>query len=378
MKIGIDARFALRKPRRGIGTYSLHLLRSLVELDSQIDFVLYVDCEDVDGVLPLRPNVHVRLLWPSYYPFWEQFVLPFALLRDNINLLHSLGNTAPLWLPSKTKLVLTLHDVMFLQSGEFIPKPTTLYQRAGRLYRGWVAPVNAIRSEAIITVSDFSRNDIIHLIPDLSPKKVFTIHNACDPKFSIENASNLEIIDRPFLLCLGAKDPRKNTLLIVKAYLNALNNQGVEHNLIISGYVNWEGSPAHCLVKEACAETRVKFLSFVSVEDLASLYHHATALLYISLYEGFGIPILEAFVSECPVIASKTTSIPEVGGDAVIYVDPTNIFEIEEAIVRICSNPSMQSELKLKGRLRANQFSWAKVASETHSVYRRVFNGEFR
>jgi glycosyltransferase involved in cell wall biosynthesis len=380
MRIAIDARFVVRKPRRGIGTYSLHLLRSLVALDSHINFVLYVDCDDEDGVLPKTPNVRIRQLWPSTYPLWEQFVLPWAVQRDEIDLLHTLGNTAPLWLPSRTKLVLSLMDVMFLQSGEFIPKPTTLYQRAGRLYRAWVSPVNARRSQAVITISDFSRKDILELISGVSPQKVVPIHLACDPLFSIANKSESKIADRPFLLCLGAKDPRKNTLRIVQAYLHALNNHGLEHNLVISGYANWEGSPAHRLVQEARAESRVKFLSFVSVEDLASLYQHATALLYISLYEGFGIPILEAFVSECPVIASNTTSIPEVGGDAAIYVDPSNVSEIEEAVVRLCNDPLLQSQLRIRGRMRAKQFSWEKAASETLEVYRRVFalNDGFR
>lgn len=374
MRIAIDARFAVRKPRRGIGTYSLHLLMSMVTLASHIDFVLYIDCDDVDGVLPKMPNVRIRRLWPSIYPLWEQFVLPWAAQRDEIDLLHTLGNTAPLWLPSRTKLVLSLMDVMFLQSGEFIPKPTTLYQRAGRLYRAWVSPVNARRSQAVITISDFSRRDILELISDLSPQKVVPIHLACDPIFSIANQSESNIADRPFLLCLGANDPRKNTLRIVQAYLRALNNHGLVHNLVISGYTNWDGSPAHRLVQEARAESRVKFLSFVSVEDLASLYQHATALLYISLYEGFGIPILEAFVSGCPVIASNITSIPEVGGDAAIYVDPTNASEIEDAVVRLCNDPLLQSQLKIRGLMRAKQFSWEKAAGETLAVYGRVLD----
>ena len=372
MKIGIDARFAVRKPRRGIGTYSLHLLRSLVALDNQIDFVLYVDSEDVDGVLPSMPNVQISRLRPSSYPLWEQFALPLAAKRDELNLLHTLGNTAPLWLPSKTQLVLSLMDVMFLQSGEYIPKPTTLYQRAGRLYRAFVAPVNAHRSQAVITISEFSRRDIINLISDIQPNKITTIHLACDPLFSKENPTNTKIADRPFLLCLGANDPRKNTFRIVQAYLNALTNHGLEHDLIISGYANWEGSPSHRLVQKAHAETRVKFISFVSVGDLATLYQQATALLYISLYEGFGIPILEAFESGCPVIASSTTSIPEVGGDAAIYVDPVNVSKIEEAIIRLCNNTTLQSQLKVSGEMRAKQFSWRKVASETLEVYKKV------
>lgn len=372
MKVGIDARFAVRQPRRGIGTYSLHLLRQLVKQNSQINFVLYVDRDDVEGVLPSAPNVRVHPLWPAIYPLWEQLALPLALLRDDLDLLHTLGNTAPLWLPAKTQLVLSLMDVMFLQSGEFIPTPTTLYQRVGRLYRACVAPANARRSKAVVTISNFSRQDILQLIPGLTPQKVVPIHLACDPQFELEIKPSQNVGKRPFLLCLGAEDPRKNTLRIVKAYLSALQNQSIDNDLVITGYANWYGSPAHRLVNATGFNERVKFLSFVSIEQLASLYQQATALVYLSLYEGFGIPILEAYASGCPVIASNTTSIPEVGGDAALYVDPTDVSAIEDAITQLCNDPSLQSELKSKGFERSKHFSWTKVACETLNVYQTV------
>ena len=375
MRIGIDARFAVRQPRRGIGTYSINLLNSMVALNKQIDFILYTDRDDVEGVLPPGANVTVRKLWPSSYPLWEQLALPLAAKYDRLDILHSLGNTAPLWLSVKTHLVLSLMDVMFLQSGDFIPAPTTFYQKLGRFYRSWVAPSNARRSSAVITISDFSRRDILQLIHGLDARKVASVHLACDPRYALRNQPTPTFIDRPFLLCLGAEDPRKNTLRIVQGYLNAVEKYRIEHNLVISGYANWVGSPAHQLVQTSNAESRVRFLTFISVEDLAALYQRATAFLYISLYEGFGIPILEAFTSGCPVIASNSTSIPEVGGDAAIYVDPTNALAIEEAIARLCNDSRLQSDLRLKGYERAKHFSWEKVSRETLEIYRKVLHG---
>lgn len=370
--MGIDARFALRYPRRGIGTYSLNLLIRLVFISKDIKFLLYTDRVDSEGILPDGPNVEVRILQPSPYPLWEQIALPLAVLRDRLDLLHTLGNTAPLLLPGRTQLVLSLMDVMFLQTGEFIPLPKTLYQKLGRAYRALVAPINARRASTVITISDFSREDILQLISGVSPHKVVTIHLACDPRFTISQQENIKVTNRPFLLCLGAEDPRKNTLRIVQGYLAALRNFGLEHNLVISGYANWEGSPADLLVKAERAETRVKFMSFIAVEDLVAHYQRASALLYISLYEGFGIPVLEAFKSGCPVIASNSTSIPEVGGDAVIYVDPTDVSDIERAIALLCKNPSLQSDLRQKGFRRSFHFSWEKVARETVGVYVRL------
>lgn len=371
-KVGIDARFAIRHPRRGIGTYSLNLLTSLVLIAKDIEFVLYTDRIDSDGVLPVGPNVKVHRLRPSLYPLWEQIALPLAVVRDRLDLLHTLGNTAPLLLPGRTQLVLSLMDVMFLQSGEFIPKPITLYQRLGRAYRALVAPSNARRSNAVITISDFSREDILQLISGLAPHKVVAMHLSCDPRFTLIHQPNVAATNRSFLLCLGAEDPRKNTLRIVQGYLNALKNCSLDQDLVISGYANWEGSPAHLLVKAANAEARVRFMSFISIENLIAHYQCATALLYISLYEGFGIPVLEAFNSGCPVIASNSTSIPEVGGDAVIYVDPTNVSEIEKAISLLCNDTLLQSDLRQRGFERAAHFSWEKVARETVEVYHRL------
>lgn len=376
MKIGIDARFAVRQPRRGIGTYSLHLIKELVSLDPKSSFILYTDRDDIEGVLPSLPNVLVRRLRPSIYPLWEQFALPLAVWRDRIDLLHSLGNTAPICLPARTQLVLSLMDVMFLQSGEFIPVPTSTYQRVGKAYRAWVAPINARQAKAVVTISEFSRQDILKMIPSLSPEKVHPIHLACDPRFAFTTQSLSKITSRPFLICLGAVDPRKNTLMIVQAYLMALQNNSIDHDLVISGYSNWKESTAYRLVKAAGAESRVKFLSFISVEQLACYYQQASALLYLSLYEGFGIPILEAYASGCPVIASNATSIPEVGGEAAFYVDPTNVIAIQEAITLLCNDTQLQSDLKDRGLKRSKQFSWGITAHQTLTVYKNCLENE--
>lgn len=372
MKIGIDARFAATIPRRGIGTYSLHLIAELIKLERDIEFILYTDSDDIESALPSAPNVKIKRLLPRFYPFWEHFSLPLAVKRDKLDLLHTLGNTAPLLLPNRTRLVLTLHDVMFLQSGELIPLPRTMYQRAGRLYRRLVVPANTRRASVVITISEYSRKDILKSIPNLPEIKVVPILEACDPKFSAKSLSSKKLTKRPYLVCLGAEDPRKNTLRIVQAYLNSVNNYDIEEDLVIVGYSNYIGSDTHRLVMSVNAENRVHFLSFISLEELISLYQHATALLYISLYEGFGIPILEAFNSGCPVIASNTTSIPEVAGDAAIYVEPSSVNSIELAIGRICADNSLQSDLRAFGLERAKQFSWRKTAIETANIYRKV------
>lgn len=373
MRIGIDARFAVRQPRRGIGTYSINFLKALAALNEQIEFILYIDEDDTEGVLPSGVNIKVRRLHPSIYPIWEQLALPVAAKLDKLDFLHALGNTAPLLLPKRTKLVLSLMDVMFLQTGRFVPIPKTLYQIVGRAYRSILVPFNARSADAIITISDFSRQDILKLINGLSPEKVMSMYLSCDPNFSLSSRSSVMNVRRPFVLCLGAEDPRKNTLRVVQAYLYALKNYNIEQDLVIIGYNNWEKSAAYCLVKSAKAESRVEFLSFISIENLIEMYTQATCLLYVSLYEGFGIPILEAFSCGCPVIASNSTSIPEVGGDAALYVDPRSVTEIAETVAHLCNDPVLQSDLKARGLERARKFSWEKVARETLEIYYRLF-----
>lgn len=376
MRVGIDARFVTRQPRRGIGNYSLNLINELVKLDNAIDFVIYIAQKDREDILPQLSNVKIRQLWPSNYPLWENFALPIAVKQDNLDILHCLGNTAPFLLPSSVKLVLSIMDVMFLQKGDFVPKPTNRYQKLGRLYRKITVPFSARYAKKIITISDFSRNDITQLIPKVSEKKICVTHLSCDSIF-INNRTNFkdQIIPlhnpviKPYIFCLGAEDPRKNTFRFVQAYLKLLKDGLITENLVVSGYANWEISASFEAVKAAGAEQKVIFLEFVAIEYLSILYSNATVFVYPSLYEGFGIPILEAFSSGCPVMASNLTSIPEVGGDAALYFDPLNVSEMEAKLLRLINNPELRQELVIRGYKRSKQFAWSETAIKTMAVY---------
>jgi glycosyltransferase involved in cell wall biosynthesis len=383
LKIGIDARFITRQPRRGIGNYSLNLVNELTQIDPKIEYVLYIAHPDDENILPNLPNVKIHLLWPSIYPLWENIALPIAVKKDKIDLLHCLGNTAPLFLQSSVKLVISIMDVMFLQTDDFMPKPNTRYQAWGRSYRSLLVPFVARSADKIVTISEFSKNDILHLIPGVSLNKVQVTHLSCDSyfKFRPDNPeSSIDDFDdvsaSPYILCLGAEDPRKNTFNFVRAFLNLLKKNGISENLVITGYANWERSAAFEAVCTAGAKSRVKFLNFVSINKLALLYSNATAFAYPSLYEGFGIPILEAFSSGCPVIASNATSIPEVGGDAALYFDPWDVSAIEAALLKIICDSELRKQLIACGLKRANEFTWSETARKTLSIYNECLNGE--
>ena len=375
MKIGVDARFITRNPRRGIGNYSLNLVRELVLIEPQIEYVIYINKPDTEGVLPKAPNVTIRRLNIPFYPLWENIILPFVAFSDRVDILHCLGNTAPLFLHPKTRLVLSLMDVMFLQSGEFVPKPVNWYQTFGRVYRSLVVPRCARSSERIITISNFSRTDILKLIQGLDSSRIIVTYLFCDAIFRQpvpkSQSGDKRFGLRPYIFTLGAEDPRKNTLRLIKAYLSVLKKHSIREDLVISGYANWQDSEAFQLVKSAHATERVKFLDFISTEELAARYHHALLFVYPSLYEGFGIPLLEAFSSGCPVIASNVTSIPEVGGDAALYVDPRNQDQIEQAIYKLIQDDNLRQLYITRGYARADQFSSVETARQTLAIYRQ-------
>ena len=378
-RVGINAHFVTRLPRRGIGTYSLNLIREIVLIRPDIDFYLYICHPDLDASLPSGPNVFIRQINLPLDPLWEQVVLPLAAYQDGVHLLHSLGNTSPLFTIGNMKQVLTIHDVMFLQTGSFVLKPVTFYQKIGRWYRSLITPRSANRVSKVITVSEFSKQDILSLIPTVDDKHVVVTYEGCDPVFS-ENFKGFRQSDvlpnkqeypKPFILCLGADDPRKNTLMMVTSYLKLVREQNVVENLVIAGYKDWKNSRAYQEVVNAGAEARVQFLPFVSIHELVDLYRNAVMFVYPSLYEGFGIPILEAFNTGCPVVASKVTSIPEVGGEAVLYFNPEHLEELVMAILKLIGDPALRESMSSLGRARATQFGWDRVATQTIDVYLR-------
>lgn len=379
MKVGIDARFITRQPRRGIGNYSLNLVNELVRHAPTTEFVLYIDKPDCEHILPSLPNVTIRRIKIPFYPFWEQVGLPIMASIDNLDILHCLGNTAPILLPNNIKLVLSLMDVMFLQDGEHLPRPVTIYQFFGRAYRAFFAPRCARLADQVITISDFSRRDILSRIQGLDPGRVAISYLACDPIFQDAEVFRLhphksKELCRPYILSLGAEDPRKNTLFLVKAYRGLLQACNISEDLVITGYANWKNSEAYRFVRHAGISSRVHFLSYVSIQHLASLYRNAALFVYPSLYEGFGIPLLEAFSSGCPVAASNITSIPEVAFDAAAYFDPLSEDSFAQAVVSLLRDTEFRQSMVARGYARAGRFCWSETAQQTLAVYRRCLS----
>ena len=370
MKIGIDARFTIDN-RRGIGNYSLNLINELSKLDKLNDYILYIHKIDSKNILPNKNNFRVKVITCSNYFIWEQFIVPIHLKNDKIDIFHSLGNTSPIFISSGIHQIVTLHDVIFFKK-EF--SSSSIYQKIGNIYRKYIVHFLYYKNIFWITVSNFSKADIIHTLG----KPINDILVTWGSYNKLEIDSNIILTDNSdgntsFILALGGEDLRKNTMLVVKVFFE-LRKNGYYGNLRIVGYKKWRESKAFDFVKENGIDKFVEFKDYVSDNELSYLYSNADYFLYPSLYEGFGIPPLEAMSLGCPVVTSNLTSIPEIVGDAGVLINPFDQDEIVKACLRLMEEEGLRQEKITKGFNRVLMFSWTNMAKQTLCHYKYVFD----
>ncbi len=377
MKIAIDTRLALRK-RRGMGRVLLNVVNHLAMVDRENQYILYLEKEDTERILPATNNFMKRVLHPRIYPLWEQVSLPIACKIDNIDVLHCQTNTGPVVVPGSVKLVVTLHDVMFLKSYSEIPMSSSIYQNFGRLYRRLCVKLLSKRIDCFVTVSECSRQDIQRLL-SVPLDKIVVISNGIDNYFLQENEEDYKTIlsqlgiDSKFIFHLGGISPNKNTIGAIKAYSLLVQEKKYRNLLLVVGGVHPESNNQIIkYVKQKRLEERVRFLHYMTDEELKCLYSKAELFLFPSLYEGFGLPTLESMACGTPVVASNSTSIPEAVGEAGILVNPTNIDDIRVAMKDVLDNEGLRRILVDKGRKRAHNFKWKEAAKKLLQVYEKV------
>lgn len=373
LRIGIDAR--LVNYRRGIGNFVYHLLEGIANKDLPHTFYVYVDSDDSAAAVPAARNFVTRVLKPRVEPVWEQLRLPFAVWRDRLDVLHSTAITAPLFLPRRTRLIASLHDVMYLHSTSELPRSPSRRQRLGRLYRRLIVPSVSRIAAHIMTISQFSKEDIVRTL-GTNERKITVVHLAASPSFRVEPVLPPPVIDghpieRPFVFVLGAVDPRKNTSTAIQAFARARHVlKGVQ--LVIAGLPQSDQNRFRAVAQEAGVSADTVFLGFTDESTLVALYQSAEVFLYPSLYEGFGIPIVEAMSCGTPVITSKTSSMPEISAGATVMVDPSSVEEIAEALQRLLMDKGLRARLRKEGLERAMDFSWGRVVEQVLALYDRV------
>jgi glycosyltransferase involved in cell wall biosynthesis len=373
MRIGIEAQRLFRKKKHGMDMVVLELIRNLQVIDTKNEYFIFVK-PDVDRqVIQETPNFHIVELGGGPYPTWEQFALPKAAKKYQCDLLHCTSNTAPV--NTSIPLMITLHDIIYMESISLLKKDGTWYQKLGNIYRRWNIPPVVRKSKTVITVSDFERDRISRFF-GLDNTKLHTVYNGVGRHFKpITDQAELKRIGEKyhlpekFLFFLGNTDPKKNTRGVLKAYADFRKTSAIDYKLVMPDY---EENALMALLKElGCPEIRehIHLTGYIINTDLPGIINLSTLFLYPSLRESFGIPILEGMACGIPVITSNTSSMPEIAADAAFIVDPFKPEEITNAMNQILMNPQLYQELSQKGMIRASLFSWENMAKSVLKLY---------
>lgn len=355
MKILFDARVV---PHCGIGSYVRNLVSGLQKMGTGDEFIMGPS-EDVglDWVSGVK-----RIYGAAHRLYWENFLLPRILQRGCFDLLHNVRNIGvPLHAPCP--VILTLHDVIpKVYQKEYLPS-----WKEQLMYPNLVA--HAVdKADIIITDSAFSAQDIVKFFPK-AKRKIEVVLLAGDPAFKqIQYPEKL--YDFPYILTIGGSEYRKNVFRLLRAFLSVPVSVRHGVKLVVVGG-SWRG----CDIQKEYPSAKypeIVYPGFVSEEKLIHLYNEAILFALPSLYEGFGLPILEAMNCGTPVLCANTSSIPEVAGEAAVLVDPYSEDEMAEAICRVLSNISLREELCEKGLEQCKKFTWEKTAAQTYQIYRHL------
>jgi glycosyltransferase involved in cell wall biosynthesis len=368
MRIAFDAT-SIPRLMAGAGVYTDNLIRALARIDDENEYVLFTKGDSFDGLARERPSfrvVRVGAASRATRLAWEQLVLPVQLRAQAIDVLHSPHHTTPL-LVAGCRRVVTFHDLTFFILPERYPRGRRLYFRS----ISWAA---ARAADMLVCPSQAVRNDIVRIL-HVPPDKVRPIAEAAAPAFHpIDDSALLDglrykyLLPDRFILSVGSLEPGKNRTTLLKAFAE-LRRRGVEQKLVVAGQRAWKYGADLRLAEDLGLKGEVIFTGYIAPEEMPVLYNAADLFVFPSLYEGFGLPVLEAMACGVPVVASNVSSIPEVTGDAALLVDPRDDGALCDAMERILKNGDLRATLRQRGLERAVTFSWEKAASETIEVY---------
>jgi glycosyltransferase involved in cell wall biosynthesis len=369
----IDVSAAVHQ-RAGLARYALDLTRALIaQYGEEYDFGLFYNGSKHAVPLPGLDGIPARTVRAGYKP-WRLAVwagqllgLGFDRLLPDAALFHA---TEHLLLPlHHTPTVLTVHDLVY----RLFP---AYHKRLNYWFLNATMPLFVRRATALITVSESSKRDLIRLY-GVPADKVTVVYEAASTLFQPASAAQISatrarygLPDR-YLITLGTIEPRKNLIRLVSA-LRVLRQQDPQLALVIVGRTGWLYQEFLEKLKELDDPRAVLLPGYVSDEELPAVLSGATALVLASLYEGFGLPILEAMACGTPVVCSRVSSMPELGGEAARYFDPQDTTQIAEAIGRVLRDGDLRADMRQRGLEQAARFSWQRAARETLEVYKRA------
>lgn len=367
MRIAIDAR---KLHDYGIGTYVRNLLKHLSRIDRETDYILLCREQDQSVLAELGENFRPIVERTRPYSIGEQLAIPRRLRRERVDLFHSPHYPLP---PLTTcPSIVTIHDCIHLMFPEYLPN------RFAPIYARTFMWASTRRASRILTVSEASKRDIIRFF-NVPEEKIAVIYNAIDDWFRLEPPEEevVRIRERyqlqdEFVLYAGNIKPHKNLERLIDAFY-LLHREGLDNlKLLIIGHEISRYATLRRAVHRYQLHKYVRFLGFVPDQTLAILYRLAGVFAFPSLYEGFGLPPLEAMASGTPVVTSNVSSLPEVVDAAALLVDPYDATSIATGIRRVLTEPGLRAELRARGFARVEQFSWERSVRQIREIYGQV------
>jgi glycosyltransferase involved in cell wall biosynthesis len=369
MRIAFDGT-TLTPGRTGVGYYTEHLLQHLArEVEHTGDEIVVVSNKPIDTERPL-PD-HVRVHDGHRFPVrigWMQMCAARALDAVRPDVAHFTNGMIPIGSPVST--IVTIHDMSLRLYPQCHPVRRLLLNRP-------LMHVAIRDATAIVTVSDSARRDLLRL-HGVAADRVSVVHEAASPAFRpIDDRAELERVrahyhlPERFILYVGTIEPRKNLARLVDAFA-AARARGIPHHLVCVGPYGWSSRDLAGRIEGLGLSDVIHFTGYARFEDLPAIYNLGDFFVFPSLYEGFGLPVVEAMASGVPVMTSNTSSLGEIAGDAAETIDPTNTEAIADAIVRLATDPDRRRDLAARGRRRARMFSWTQTAKEMLAVYHRA------
>jgi glycosyltransferase involved in cell wall biosynthesis len=369
--IGLNLIFLVPGETGGMEIYARELIAALTRSSPEVRFTAFINRETASGdvawqdMLPtvtVPINARNRVQWV----LGEQTLLPRLAHRERVDLVHSLANTAPAWGPFRR--LTTVHDLIYARFPEAHGGVRALGMRV-------LVPLAVRSSHRLIADSQSTKRDLIKLLKAPSERTDvvplgFGVSRRSNPPPAAEVRERLGIDERRVLLSLSAKRPHKNLMKLI----DAVATIPAEHRplLLLPGYETWHEAQLRQRAQELGLARDVRFIGWVSKKELEGLWALADAFVYPSLYEGFGLPVLEAMARGVPVACANASSLPEVAGDAALLFDPHSESEIAATIQRLLSEPQLAQRLREAGVQRAAQFTWERTAELTLASYRRT------
>jgi glycosyltransferase involved in cell wall biosynthesis len=368
MRIAFDGT-TLRPGRTGVGYYTEHLLHHLAARAGD-DELLVISNRAVDTTRPLPARVQVASSsWRLPRMLWMQTLAPRLLRRSHVDVGHFTNGMVPLASPVPT--VVTIHDMSLTLYPRYHPARRVLLNRP-------LVDVAARCADAIITVSQSAKRDIVRLY-GLPPDRVHVVHEAAAPAFRpVHDSMERERVRRRysladrFILYVGTIEPRKNLPKLIEGFARRRKSGDLPHQLVCAGPYGWLSRDIEDRIERLQIEDAIRFTGYVAFDDLPVLYSLAEMFVFPSLYEGFGLPVIEAMACGTPVVTGQVAALSEVAGGAVEYVDRLDAESLGEAMVGLARSRERRENLSALGLQRSHCFSWDRAARETLDVYRQA------